>query len=150
MTTEEVLLMCRRFLGQVDIATSTLTDEEILAVMSDERDILELELVPDFEDFTIGYDQTAGENLYGIEPEASLTLEIGTILALKAAVTLLKQQYQERVSRGELGTSWTSGLESESTLQAGREYQQMIKDLERRASSLIIIKRRDEHGFRAQ
>lgn len=149
MTTDDVIQVCRRAMEEVDTSTSDITDEEILAAASDERDILELQQVSGYTALSIGYDQT-DETTYGILPEASLTLELGTILALRAAAALLRRRYRDQVRRGEIGVSWTSGLESETTLAAGKDYQTMIKDLDELVTRLILVKRRSDHGWRVQ
>jgi len=149
MTTDEVIRVCRRTLEEVDTSTSDLTDEEILTAISDERDVLELMLVPDFDSLTVGYDQTDSAT-YGILPADSVTLELGTILAYRAAASLLRRRYREMTRRGEIGVSWSSGLESESTLAAGRDYQMLIADVENLARRLVAIKRWPESGRRMQ
>lgn len=146
MTTAQVLDKIRRLLEEVDITTSMLTDQEILRAVGDARDYYELALVPDFELLTVEPDQL--ETTYGIQPEASLTLQLGTILAYKAAASLLERTYWGKVNRGEIGSSWASGLESESTLQAARSYEGAIKSLEDTATALILIKRAPVLGDR--
>ena len=149
MTTEQVLRKLRRLIDEVDQGVSVLTDEELLDVLADERDNLELGKVTGFEVLTVSSDVTE-PTTYGILPEASLTLELGTILAYKAAVAVLRQQFRARVNRGELGITWSSGLESESTLQAAREYKNAIDDLECQADALILIKRAPTSATRPQ
>lgn len=149
MTTDDVIQVCRRAMEEVDTSTSDITDEEILAAMSDERDVLELQLVPGFSGLAIGYDQTE-ELTYGILPETAITLDLSTILALRAASALLRRRYRDLVRRGEIGVSWSSGLESETTLAAGKDFQAMIKDLDDLVTRLILVKRRTEQGWRVQ
>lgn len=149
MTTVQVLDKLRRILAEVDTSTSVLTDPELLAAVSDERDDLELEKVVDFDQLTVGYDESDTAT-YGILPSNLVTLELGTILAYRAAGSILRQTYRDRVSRGEIGTSWTSGLEGESTLQAGRDYQAQIDDVEEQAETLILIKRSPTSATRPQ
>lgn len=149
MTNEQVILVCRRAMEEVDTSTSTITDPEIFAAVSDERDLLEIEQVPNASTFAVGYDQSDAIT-FGVQPEADLPLDLGTVLALRAAATLLRRQYRELVRRGSIGYSWQSGLESESTLQAGKDYQVLIKHIDEQAERLLIIMRRDEAGFRIQ
>lgn len=146
MTTAQVLDKIRRLLEEVDTATSVLTDQEILRAVADVRDYYEIALVPDFELLTVESD--ISEPNYGIQPEASLTLQLGTILAYKAASTLLESTYWGKVNRGEIGSTWASGLESESTLQAARSYEGAIRSLEDTATALILIKRAPVLGDR--
>jgi hypothetical protein len=147
MTNAQVLAVCRRALNEVDVLASDLTDQELMAALADERDLLELKLVPDFKDYTIGTDDTDLAT-FGIRPDP--TLEVGTILALRAAATLLRQTYRQRVSRGEIGVSWSSGLESESSLAAGKDYMGMVRDLETEVQDLITIKLAPLSGLRVQ
>ena len=146
MTTEQVLKKIRRLLEEVDSSTSLITDEEILEAVGDARDYLELAKVPDFEALAVSTDPA--EANYGITPEP--TLQLGTILALKAASALLERTYWGKVNRGELGSSWASGLESESTLQAARSYETAFKGLDVQAEALIVIKRMPTLGERPQ
>lgn len=147
MTTDQVLDMARRLMAEVDLTASTVTDEEILEAVYDARDIFELQRLTDFADLVVGTDQ--GEpTTYGIIPDP--TLEQGALLAHKAAVDLLRATYLGRVSRGELGTSWTSGLEGESTIQAQKAYKGAIDDIEAQLIGLILVKRSPTAGYRIQ
>jgi len=147
MTTDQVLAMARRLMAEVDIATSTVTDEEILEAVYDARDLFELQRLTDFINLVVGTDQ-AEPTTYGIKPDP--TLEQGVLLAHKASVDLLRTTYLGRVSRGELGTSWSSGLESESTIQAQKAYRDAIDGIESQLTALILVKRSPTAGYRIQ
>ena len=149
MTTAQVLAKIRRLIEEVDTATSDLNDRELLEAVADERDWLEIAAVTEFEALAVGVDQTDPVT-YGILPEASLTLQLGTILAYRAAAALLHRAFRGRVNRGELGVSWSSGLESESTLQAAQSYRAAISSLEREAEALVLIMRVDSSASRPQ
>lgn len=147
MTTDQVLAMARRLMAEVDLGLSTVTDREILEAVYDARDVLELQRLPGFADLAVGTDQAVSA-AYGIVPDP--TLELGVILAHKAAVDILRQTYLGRVSRGELGTSWTSGLESESTIQTEKAYRDAIAGIDAQMQGLILIKRSPTAGYRIQ
>jgi hypothetical protein len=147
MTTEQVLNVVRRLMNEVDITTSDLTDEEILAQMSDERDRFEIEGLTGFEDLAIGTDQTE-PTTYGIVPDAAL--DEGHLLALATAASILRAVYAAKVSRGELGISWSSGLESESTLQAGRTYLDAVTNMELEVERKKVLKMAGQAGKRQQ
>lgn len=146
MTTEQVLAMLRRKLNEVDTSTSVLTDEELLAVVSDARDMFEVEGFTDFEAITVGYSQT--EDGYGIDPEPAL--DLGYLLVLGAAVHILRAAYAGRVSRGEIGISWRSGLEEESTISAGQAYRNAIVDVENELEHKKMLKLASQAGVRQQ
>lgn len=147
MTTTEVLAFLRRKLSQVDTSTSVITDPELLAAISDRRRDFALRKLQGFSDLAVGYDQSE-TTTYGILPEP--TEELGTLLALGAAVDLLNQTFLGRLDRGELGTTWTSGFESESTVTASRAYQGLIGAIENELQAHKLIKRGPTSGERTQ
>jgi hypothetical protein len=144
MTNAAVLSVLRRILSEVDLTISDLTDEELLAEISDARDLLELRKVSGMDGLVVGYDQS--QSGYGIVPDP--TLEQGHMLALAAAIRLLNANFRSRTSRGELGTSWESGLEAESTISAAKVYEQAIQGLQRELDALVLIKRAPTAGTR--
>ncbi len=148
MTTDQVLSKIRRLIAEVDQVASLLTDEEILGAVADARDYLELVNVPEFNTLAVDTDVTS--ETYGITDEDDLTLQLGTILAYLAAATLLEQAYHGKVQRGELGVSWSSGLEAESTLQAGRTYLDAVNGLRIDADALILSQRNNSLSSRSQ
>ncbi len=144
MVTVDVLAKIRRLMEQVDLSTTMYEDEELLAAVADARDDLELQHLDTnptsgigWAFLTVGYDKM-NETSYGILPEP-FGLILGTVLAYRAAVRLLWTHYRDRVSRGEIGTIWTSGMESESTLFAGRSYESSIESLDAEAWRLLVI-----------
>jgi hypothetical protein len=147
MTTQQVLALLRRKLNEVDTSTSGYTDEELLAAVSDVRDAMEAQNLVGFADLSVGYEQEVPET-YGISPEP--TLPQGRVLALGAAVELLTALYIDKVKRGELGGSWTSGLESESTINVQKAFADSIRDLEREFDAQILIIRAPTSATRPQ
>lgn len=146
MTTEQVLKVLRRHLNEVDPVVSELTDEELLEALSDARDILELRKVTGVDELAVGSE--LGDPDYGILPEP--TIEQGHMLALQAAANLLEQKYRSRLFQGELGVSWQSGLESESTISAEKAYRDALQSLRDQLTELILIKRAPTSATRPQ
>jgi len=147
MTTEGVLLVLRRLIDEVDESLSDYTDPELLAALSDARDALEVQGITGFAALAVGTDVTDDET-YGIVPEPSVQQAV--ILAYRAAVALLRQVYNAKVRRGELGGSWTSGLEGESTINTQRAYKEAVDDLERQADGFVAILMALRTGTRPQ
>jgi hypothetical protein len=146
MTTEQWLLMLRRRIAQVDVAASDYTDEELLFEAADARDYLELKNVPTFADLAVDMDPVSAS--YGITPDP--TLSQAQILVVRAALQVLSRTYTDRLMRGEIGTSWRSGLEEETSIQAARAYRQMLDLLAAELEELILIAKADTAGDRVQ
>lgn len=74
------------------------------------------------------------------------------ILAKRTAHGILTQEYRRRVASGELGISWRSGLEEESSIQAEKAYAGLLAALAREADELLAIGSASLgfHGFRSQ
>lgn len=148
MTTDQVLTKIRRLVNEVDQSLSLLTDEEILGAVLDARDYLEAVGLEDFDTLEVGTDLTETDPAYGISPDP--TLQQGLILATKAAASITASEYLAKVNRGEIGSSWSSGLEAESTLQAGRDYKAAVDKLEAQATALILAYQNDDLHSRPQ
>lgn len=144
MTTAEVLAALRGRLNEIDLYTATMDDDDLLAAIKVARDLFEVRRLSGFDALAVDLDITSVN--YGIVPAP--TLEQGHLLAIKAAIDLLNQTYRSKLSRGELATSWQSGLESESTISAADKFRDMIKDLERELQEMDLIKRSDKAGYR--
>lgn len=146
MTTQDILGMIRRLAAEVDESTSEYTDSELLELVEDVRVVREVSGIASFGDYTVGTVQN--QPGYGIVPEP--TNIDGVILAHGVAVRVLEDTFRGRLSRGEIGTSWTSGLEAESSISAAATYQTLIKGLQRALDKLIIIRRAGSAGLRVQ
>ncbi len=146
MTTAQWLQLLRRRIAEVDVAASDYDDAELLAEGSDARDYLELKNVPTFTD--IAFDLVPTSSTYGITPDANI--QQGHMLAVRAAHQILLQKYTERLMRGELGTSWRSGLEEESSIAAEKAYRGMLMSLQGELEELILIAKALTAGFRSQ
>jgi hypothetical protein len=70
------------------------------------------------------------------------------ILMYSVALATLNSTYRQRVDRGELGISWQSGLESESSISAEKAYRQMLTDLEAIIDQLMVTYQRQVANFR--
>jgi hypothetical protein len=146
MLSLDVLRLMRRLLDETDQVLSNLTDQELYLAVRDARDLLEVQGIRILSDYAVGTDQASAG--YGIVPEP--TLEIGTLLAYDAASQLLRQEYRAKLRRGELGVSWSSGLESESTISAEKAYSTAIETLEGTAEGLKLRLRAPFAGTRVQ
>jgi hypothetical protein len=146
VTTDAWLKLVRRRMAEVDVATSAYTDEELLEAGSDARDWLELKLISGMDALSVDFDPDSAD--YGFSPEP--TLEQAYMLMLRASHELLEQQYTTRLLRGEIGISWRSGLEEESSISAQKAYIQLIDDVASELTELIMIAKSLTIGFRSQ
>jgi len=144
--TQTVLGRLRRLIEEVDEVTSSLTDEELLTAIGDARDTLELRKISGMDTLAVQPDQSQAN--YGITPDP--TLEQAEMLALQAAGELLEREFRGRVLRGELGTSWQSGVEMESTITAARLYADAIGNIRGLLETLILLKFAPSTGTRPQ
>ncbi len=147
MTSAEVVAKTRRLIQNVDesLTEANYDDELMLEIMEDERDMAELEGFVGMGNLSI--DPTADP---AITLEAAITLELGTYLANRTAAVILADTLAGRVSRGEMGTSWTSGFEGESTIQASKAYRVHISTIQQDADKMMIRNRAPTAGKRPQ
>ena len=133
MTTVYWLRLLRRKLADVDPAALRRTDIELLDTAEDIRIELVARAVEGFDAMTIESDVEEPEYgiLNGTDPQM-------LILAYGVAYAVLSATYRARVDRGELGTSWTSGLESESSISAEKAYKGILDKLEETYNELLI------------
>lgn len=143
MTTEQWLKMLRRKMADVDTAAQRRTDTELLDNAADLRLELAARQLRGFADITV--DSVKSSPTYGI---LNATDEQGLILVYTVAHSVLNSIYRQRVERGELGVSWSSGLESESSISAEKAYKQLLDDLVRTADELIITYQRQDANAR--
>lgn len=146
MTTDQWLRLLRRRIAEVDVSASDYDDAELLDEAYDARDYLELKNVPTFTDLAV--DLVTTSPTYGITPDA--TIAQGHMMAIRAAHQILLRTYTQRLSRGEIGTSWRSGLEEESSINAEKAYRQMVDKLAAELEELIMIAKADTAGDRMQ
>jgi len=147
MTNDLLIRRIRALAGAVDLVESDLTDQELMEYVQDAVSILEARGVVTSGAYDVGTDPT-DETTYGVQPEASLV--DGNLIALRAAIDLLRETYRGRLDRGELGISWTSGLESESSISAEKAYKSGIEGLEFELKELTAIRLASATGARPQ
>lgn len=138
MTTDQWLKMLRRRLSDVDTAAQRRTDVQLLSAAEDARVELAVRLVQGFADITVGTNKADTVN-YGIKNASDAQL---MLLLYAVAYDVLSSTYRARVDRGELGISWRSGLEEESTIQAERAYRGMLEDLQSNFNQLLVTYQR--------
>lgn len=139
MTTEQWLKMLRRKLNDVDTAAQRRTDAQLLASADDLRLELAVRQVAGFDGITVGLNKQDTAN-YGIKNGTDPQL---LILMYAVAHAVLSSTYRERVDRGELGISWRSGLEEESTISAEKAYKAMLDELQGNLDQLLLTYQRN-------
>lgn len=138
MTTDQWLKMLRRKLSDVDTAAQRRTDIQLLSSAEDARVELAVRLVQGFETVAIGLNRQDTAN-YGIKNASDAQM---VILIYAVSHEVLSSTYRERVDRGELGISWRSGLEEESSISAERAYKAMLDELKSDYNQLLVTYQR--------
>jgi hypothetical protein len=135
MTAEQWLNMLRRKLSDVDPLAPRRTNTELLNTAEDVRFELAVRQVPGFSDVTVGTN-TTDLSTYGIK---NATDDHLALLIYGTAHAVLASTYRERIDRGELGVSWRSGLEEESTISAQRAYMGLLDDIASTFEQLLLV-----------
>lgn len=145
-TTANALRLLRRKVADVDAAAQRRTDPELLDALADAAFALAARGHATFAAVTV----QPNINLpgYGLAPDL-VTADVA-ILVTRAAADLLQGLYAERLDRGELGISWRSGLEEESTIQAEKAYRGCIAALEAELDQLLLIRNAPTAATRPQ
>lgn len=138
MTTDQWLKMLRRKLSDVDTAAQRRTDLQLLSSAEDARVELAVRLVQGFDTVAIGLNRQ-DISTYGIQNASDSQM---VILIYAVAHEVLSSTYRERVDRGELGVSWRSGLEEESSISAERAYKAMLEELKSDYNQLLVTYQR--------
>jgi hypothetical protein len=146
VTTDQWLKMLRRKLADVDPAAYRRTDLELLSTAEDIRMELAVRQVMGFSDVTVGLTR-ADAGTYGINDATEAQL---LLLIYGTAHSVLAATYRQRVDRGELGVSWRSGLEEESTISAEKAYKTLLDDLQQTFEQLLITYQRGSANARMQ
>lgn len=144
MTTAEYLKMLRRKVSDVDTSAARRTDVQLLEATADVRLELAMRQLAGFDGITVGT-VAANTATYGVQGATDQQL---LLLVYGAAHAVLSATYRERVDRGELGISWQSGLESESSISAEKAYKQMLDDLKRAMDELLVTYQRQDANAR--
>lgn len=146
MDTARWLKTLRRKLSDVDTAAARREDLELLETADDVRWELEARAVAGFDSFSVGLDSTDTVT-YG---PVGATDNQQLILLFGAATALLEETYTGRLDRGELGISWKSGLEEESSISAQKAYRDRIDDIRKTTNELLITYQRFTANGRPQ
>lgn len=143
MTTDQWLKMLRRKLSDVDPAALRRTDTELLEGALDEIVELTVRAVAGFDGITVNFGSSLAPT-YGIQGASDAQM---VILVYAVAYDVLSATYRMRVDRGDLGISWKSGLEEESSIQAEKAYKTMLGDIaDSRDQILITYQRQTANG----
>lgn len=134
MTTEAWLKYVRRKVADVDPLAERRDDEEYLDFAEDRRIDLVVHEVTGFDTITI--DSDPDSLTWGISGASD---QQAILLALAVVAAVLGATYRDRVDRGELGVSWSSGLESESTITADKAYREAVDNAEHAYDALLVI-----------
>lgn len=156
MNTAQILNRIRRLIEQTDPSLATsMTDEELLEHILDAVNELTIANVDGINivatatpAFTVGTDQTSSTPPYGVTPTP--TVRQGELLCFTAAMNILDANFRGAVLRGELGSSWTSGLEQQSTITAAQLYKESLDDLRQQRDELIMMATAPFAGRRLQ
>lgn len=145
MTNAALLAMFRRRLRDVDPTAPLYADSVLWEYASDRLVIMQSRRVTGASGLSI---TTTGIGA-GV---AGGTIEdaLGVLLVTQAAALLLRDLYTDKVQRGEFGVTWKSGLESESTVDARKAFDDAIVALEREAKELTLIRASQTSGIRVQ
>jgi hypothetical protein len=138
VTTDQWMKMLRRKLSDVDTAAQRRTDAQLLAAADDARLELAVRAVAGFGEVTVGFNKQDPAT-YGIQNADDAQM---LLLLYSVAHEVLSATYRERVDRGELGISWRSGLEEESTISAERAYRGMLEAVEGQYDQLMLTYQR--------
>jgi hypothetical protein len=134
MDAAHVIRLAKTAIAEVDTEAVPFADERLLQDIADVCLELGVRGVPGFDTYVVDIEE---------DPEAAVvppfTNQHGLIVAYRVAENRLRESYQQRMNRGELGISWTSGLESESTVSAAKAYQELIGNLRRKADELLTL-----------
>lgn len=146
VTTEQWLKMLRRKVADVDVAAQRRTDVQLLDAAADARLELVVRAVQGFDAITINSSK-ANPATYGMQGHNDAQ---AMILLYCVAYDVLVSTYRQRVDRGELGISWTSGIESESSISAEKAYKQMVDEIAAARDQLLITYQRSTANGRLQ
>lgn len=142
MTDQEYLAYLRRRLRDVDPTAPLYNDQVMWEYTQDALRLFNARKVTGF----AGYVVTPSGASVGVAPD--LIDEDGVLLAARTAALLLRDLYTEKVRSGELGISWESGLERESTIDQRKAFDDGVKGLESEVTELLIIRSSNTSGVR--
>ena len=142
---DPMVALTRRLIDDTDpTAQFSMTDAEIILTLNDALNDLTARLVGNFP--LIIFDTVPDSPTFGVTPQP--TVQETLILCTKAALVILRDAYAGRLKRGELGVSWRSGPEEESSIAAARSYNQLIDEQQTDLVELMLIYTRLQSGQR--
>ena len=142
MLASAIIGVVRRRISQTDLPTSNLTDEDIMDYLSEAVDMLTLRNIAGMDTLVV--------DTVGISVTPEPTLEQGYMLAIFTVLRILQDEYSGKLYRGELAVSWSSGLESETTISAEKAWKQALDEIEEELDRMILVKRAPQTGTRSQ
>lgn len=141
MTAAKILAITRRIIGDATV-DDAVADLELFQYVSDAGDWFNSRGHVDFVDMLFDMDTVT------ITPEP--TIVQGLLLAYRAAMVRMTDIYNAKLDSGDVGRSWRSGLEEESSISLVQGYRAAINTINRELEELIIIKRAPDTGVRWQ
>lgn len=141
MTNDKLLERLRRRLRDVDASAPLYEDDVLWGYVDDTLFEFQQRKVTGVTGLTV-------DDATGFTTEAPD--DVALLCILGAAYRLLKDLYVDRVQRGELGVSWQSGLEQESTISQQKAFAEGIAQINRELEELIIIRASGTSGSRIQ
>jgi hypothetical protein len=141
VTDQEYLKYLRRRLRDVDPTAPLYDDTMMWEYTQDALRTMNARKVIGFSSYAV----TIAAPL-GIDPD--LADDDGVLLAIRTAALLLRDLYTEKVRSGELGVTWESGLERESTIDMRKAFDAGIKSLDAEAEELTLIRNSATSGTR--
>lgn len=134
MKTNSVIRLAKTKIAEVDTQAAPFDDERLLVDIDDVVREFSVRGVSAFDVYAIDVEEPDPDD--AVIPE--LTNQHGVIVAYAVAANRLQEEYIGRMNRGELGVSWTSGLEAESTVSAAKAYRDHIASLRQQLNELLI------------
>lgn len=145
MTGGEITALATRLLGSIDAeAADVLSEAVLVAALKDAVRYYAVQQVVEFAAFTVDVDAFDADSAITPEPNDQL----GVILAHTMAANLAQQAFTGRMRRGELGVSWRSGVEEESSVTAAANYKSLIAAMNTRVRELLLVFHREAQGAR--
>lgn len=136
MTTDQVLDAIRQEIAEEE-ANTTWDNDELLEWVETSRRKLSTRGVATMASYTVVAVQ--GNVAYGISPD--MTEVDGQLVVLHTALQILDYIYRDRLKRGALAVTWSSGLESESTISADASWKRMLSNRQQEFDAQLIIHR---------
>ena|SRR6185312_17413697 len=144
MDSPTYLAAFRRLLQDTDDVNELYTDDDLWNATADAVVDLQVRGAVNYPGYTI--DTVGTDQAFSTDP----TNEYALLTMKQAALMLLTAVYRGKVNRGELGGSWKSGLEEESTSTTQRAFAASLAELEQQVDALLILRARQVFATRVQ